>query len=312
MKVLVTGISGFVGLHLTEFLLKKKFKVVGTVFEAAESLGGLEEKIEIFKGDLLDPNFARTAIKKTNPNLIFHLASFTSPASSFGNPYQTLINNAGITINLLEAAKEVETRILIVGSADEYGLVGEEENPVKEDTPLRPANPYAVSKLTQDFLGLQYFLSYNLKIVRVRPGNQIGPGQRAEFVVSSFAKQIAAAEKGKQEPVIKVGNLEAVRDFTDVRDMVRAYHLAILNGKPGEVYNLGSGRGVKIREVLNKLICFSKVKVNVEQDPTKIRPVDMPKLIVDASRFKKLTGWQPKIGLDQSLLDILNCWRETG
>jgi len=312
MKALITGVSGFVGCHLAEFLLRKKLKVAGTVLNKAEFSSSYKNQIKILEGNLLDASFIHHVIKNIKPDLIFHLASFTSPAESFLDPTKVVLNNVHITINLLEAVKDTlreNSKILMVGSADEYGLVREEENPVKENSPLRPANPYSVSKLTQDFLGLQYFLAYNLQIVRVRPGNQIGPGQRTDFVVSSFAKQIAAAEKGKQEPVVKVGNLEAIRDFTDVRDMVQAYFLAILKGKSGEVYNLGSGRGVKIREVLNKLIEFSKVKVSVEQDSTKMRPVDIPKLVLDSSKFRKLTDWQPKIGIEQSLEDVLNYWR---
>ena len=313
MKVLVTGISGFVGPHLAEFLLEKKFRVTGTVKDRSENTLNFGNRIEIFSGDLLSGEFVYNLVKKSKPDLTFHLAAFTSPAESFEDPTKVVINNVQITINLLEALRKVgktDSRTLIVGSADEYGLVQERDNPVKEDAPLRPVNPYAVSKVAQDFLGLQYHLAYKLNTIRVRPGNQIGPGQRTDFVISSFAKQVAGAEKGKQRPVIKVGNLEVVRDFTDVRDMIKAYLLAVLQGKPGEVYNLGSGFGLAIREVLNRLVSLSKVKLKIKKDPARIRPLDVPKLIIDASKFKELTGWQPKIKIEQTLKDVLNYWRE--
>jgi len=315
MKALITGISGFVGYHLADFLLKEKFILSGTVLDSGEFPSKYEDRIKILEGDLQDTGFVSDLLKITKPDIIFHLASYTSPAESFTDPTKVIVNNILITTNLLEfVRKSVQNRprILIVGSADEYGLVREEENPVKEDTPLRPISPYSVSKLAQDYLGLQYHLAYKLNTIRVRPGNQIGPGQRADFVISSFAKQIVNAEKGKQQPVIKVGNLEAIRDFTDVRDMIKAYKLAILKGKPGEVYNMGSGKGFKISDILNKLIGFSKIKVEVQIDQARIRPLDIPKLVIDASKFSELTGWKPKIKIEQTLRDVLNYWRKNG
>jgi len=315
MKALITGISGFVGSHLADLLLKEKFILAGTVFDKKELPSNYENQIKIFEGDLQDTDFVSNLLKSTKPDTIFHLASYTSPAESFTDPTKVLVNNVLITTNLLEAVrKSVQNRprILIVGSADEYGLVREEENPVREDTPLRPVSPYSVSKLTQDYLGLQYYLAYKLNTIRVRPGNQIGPGQRTDFVISSFAKQIVEAEKGKQQPVIKVGNLDAIRDFTDVRDMIKAYKLAVLKGKPGEVYNIGSGKGFKISDILNKLIGFSKIEVEVEVDQTRIRPLDIPKLVIDTSKFNKLTGWKPKIKIEDTLNDVLNYWRKNG
>ena len=283
------------------------FEVFGIERNKATSDTG---ETRIFEGDLLDESFISKTISRTNPEYIFHLAAFTSPADSFVNPRETLLNNIGITVNLLEAAKDLQAKILMVSSAHIYGLVKEDENPVKEDTPLRPESPYAVSKLAQDFLALAYHNAYKMHIVRVRPSNQIGPGQRLGMVVPSFAMQIAEAEAGKRAPVLKVGNLEAIRDFTDVRDMVTAYYLAITKGKSGEVYNLGSGRGLQIKEILDKLIRFSNMKLKIEQDLAKKRPVDIPKLIIDATKFKKLTGWQPEIPISKSLEDTLNWWRK--
>lgn len=309
MKALITGISGFAGTYLTESLIAEGYEVFGVV--KSNQLGNQVTKkgVLLYKGDLLDQAFTNMLISKVKPDLVFHLASFTSPAESFTRPYETIINNIGITINLLESLSGTNAKILLVGSADEYGLVRPSETPVREDSPLRPTNPYAVSKISQDFLGLQYYLSKNMHVVRVRPGNHIGPGQRPDFVVAAFAKQIAEAEVGKKDSVIRVGNLEAIRDFTDVRDTVKAYILALLQGKSGEVYNLGSQKGLKIREILDKLIGLSKTRLTVEVDPSRRRSADTPKLIINTAKFRRLTGWKPKISMEQSLKDILDYWR---
>lgn len=307
MKALITGISGFVGFHLSELLLKEGYSVAGTVHSELE-IGNRDAQLH--RGDLLDEKFVKKTVSSVKPDLVFHLASLTNPVASFEDPAGTILNNVGITINILEAVKEINARTLIVSSAHVYGLVKEDENPIKEDNPLRPESPYAVSKLTQDFLGLQYHLAYKMPIVRVRPSNQIGPGQRPDLVVSSFAKQIAEAESGKREPVIKVGNLEAIRDFIDVRDIVHAYVLAILQGKGGEVYNLGSGKGLRISEILDKLVKLSKIKLKIEEEQARLRPVDTPKMVIDTSKFRKLTNWKPEITIDESLQDILNWWRK--
>jgi GDP-4-dehydro-6-deoxy-D-mannose reductase len=311
MKAFITGINGFVGTHLTQLLLKKRSKVFGTVLRGTKKGSELGEA-ELFEGDLLNSNFLERSLSSSNPDVIFHLASFTSPAESFADPAKILSNNIEITVNLLEAVRKVglDPTIILVCSADEYGSVKEKENPVSENNTLRPTNPYAVSKIAQDFLGFQYWNSYKLKIVRLRPGNQIGPGQSPSFVVSSFAKQIAFAEAGKENPTIKVGNLEAIRDFTDVRDMVEAYDSASLHGLAGEVYNLGSGKGYKIKEILNKLVGLAKVKLEIERDPKKIRPIDIPRIIIDSSKFRKISGWKPKISIEQTLEDTLNFWRK--
>lgn len=310
MKALITGIPGFVGRHLTNLLLKKGYQVGGTVRGETINLSEVDKKVKLFRGDLLDESFVKDALYTFEPDLIFHLASFTVPGASFAQPKETILNNVGVTINLLESAKALKARILLVSSAHVYGLVKEEENPVKENNPLRPESPYAVSKIAQDFLGLQYYLAYKMHIIRVRPSNQIGPGQRADFAVASFAKQIAEAEAGLREPMIKVGNLEAVRDFTDVRDMVQAYCIAILQSPAGEVYNLGSGEGLKVRDILDKLIRFSNVKIRICHDPTRIRTVDVPKLVIDYSKFNNLTGWHPEIPIEKSLEDVLDWWRK--
>jgi GDP-4-dehydro-6-deoxy-D-mannose reductase len=189
-------------------------------------------------------------------------------------------------------------------------LVRESEVPIKETNPLRPLSPYGVSKVSLDYLGYQYSQSYKMRIVRTRAFNHTGPRRGEVFVCSSFAKQIAQAEKGVKKPILLVGNLEAIRDFTDVRDMVRAYWLAISRGKPGEVYNIASGKGIKIADVLSMLVKMSKVRIEIKQDPARMRPSDVPILIGDSSKFRKATGWRPQISFKKTVKDILDYWRE--
>ena len=199
--------------------------------------------------------------------------------------------------------------IQIAGSSEEYGLVLPDEVPITESNPLRPLSPYAVSKVAQDMLAYQYFRSYGMKTIRTRGFNHTGPRRGDVFVSSNFAKQIASIEAGLQKPVIRVGNLEAVRDFTDVRDMVRAYWLAVTRATPGEVYNLGSGRGITIRELLDLLVGMSEVEVEVEIDPDRLRPSDVEVLLADSSKFRQETGWEPAIPLETTLADLLEFWR---
>jgi GDP-4-dehydro-6-deoxy-D-mannose reductase len=211
-------------------------------------------------------------------------------------------------VNILHTAARLQStaRILVIGSMDEYGRIDPRDLPIGEETPLRPDSPYGVSKIAQDFLGLQYFLSHQLNVVRVRPSNHIGPRQNEQFVTSNFAKQVAEIEIRAREPVLRVGNLDAQRDFTDVRDMVRAYFLALERGTPGEVYNIGSGRAVTIQAVVEMLLRQSRVAIRVQQDPARLRPSDTPTLICDAAKLRAQTGWTPTIPLEQSLRDILD------
>ncbi len=311
-KALITGISGFAGSYLSENLVDNGYRVSGS-FLTEDSLKNLpnKDKLSLHKVNLLEESLVDRLIKETKPDYVFHLAALTSPGISFDNPKDTFINNISAQINLLESIRKnnlLDTKILIVSSAEVYGLVSEEDLPIDEDTRFNPANPYAVSKLAQDFLGLQYFLSYKLNIVRVRPFNHIGPGQSPDFVVSSFAKRIAEIERGKEE-VMRIGNLTSKRDFTDVKDMVEAYRLALEKGKAGDVYNLGSGRSWEISEILKKLIGLSKSEIKTIEDPTLLRPSDNPELVCDYSKFEKLTGWQPQIPIEKTLVDTLNYWR---
>jgi GDP-4-dehydro-6-deoxy-D-mannose reductase len=247
------------------------------------------------------------------PDLVFHLAAQSFVPASWTSPAVTLEINIIGSCNLFEAirAAKIDPAIQIACSSEEYGLVKPEEVPIKETNPLRPLSPYGVSKLAMDYLGYQYFKSYGMRIVRTRGFNHTGPRRGEVFAESSFAKQIAEIEKGKREPVILVGNLEAKRDYTDVRDMVNGYFLAATKGEPGEVYNICSGRAVKISEVLDILLKMSRVKTKIVQDPTRMRPSDVPILQGDCSKFKRRTGWRPKIPLQKTLRDLLNYWRET-
>jgi GDP-4-dehydro-6-deoxy-D-mannose reductase len=223
-----------------------------------------------------------------------------------------MIINIMSQLNLFQAvlAANIRPRILVVGSYEEYGSLRPEELPAKETSPFRPTNPYGVSKIAQDMLGYQYFSSRGLYCVRVRPFNHLGPRQSETFVAPSFAKQVAEAEIGLREPVVRVGNLEAQRDFTDVRDIVRGYYLALLHGEAGEVYNLGSGRATSVQCILDFFLAHSKINLSVERDPSLLRPLDVPVTVCDFSKFREQTGWEPKIPLDQTLSDMLEYWRE--
>lgn len=314
-KALITGITGFAGGYLADHLLKKnQFEVSGT-YVSDDGLKNLENKdsLKLYKVNLLDEDATNKMIAYEKPEMIFHLAALTSAKLSFGSPRETFVNNVSAQINLLEAIKNNDlnnTKILVVSSAEVYGLVSKEDLPIDEDTPLRPTNPYAVSKLSQDFLALQYHLSHKLNIVRVRPFNHVGPRQSPQFVIAAFAKRIAEIEKGK-ENVMKVGNLESKRDFTDVRDIVRAYLLALEKGESGEVYNLGSGESHRISEILDMMRGMSDDEINVENDPSLIRPSDDPELLCDFSKFANLTGWKPEIPIEKTLKDTLEYFRGT-
>lgn len=321
-KILITGITGFAGSYLAEHLSKNNdYVIYGTYLSetSLENIKEIKDKLNLSKIDLMDSKAVNDLINLIKPDLIFHLAALTSPGDSFNNPSETMTNNITAQINLLEAINNnqlTDSRILIVSSGDIYGVVLESDLPINENVSFKPLNPYAVSKLAQDFLGLQYALSYKLGIIRVRPFNHIGPKQSPSFVVSSFAKKIAEIEKGlpagrqgEMEPVLKVGNLMAKRDFTDVRDMVIAYSLILEKGEIGEVYNIGSGISYKIEEILKKLLSFSKTKISVEEDQALFRPIDTPELRADSGKLKKVIDWTPKIPIDQTLKETLDYWR---
>lgn len=314
-KVLITGISGFAGSFLAEhLLLQKKYIISGTYLTEASlaNVAHIKKDLDLISINLLDKDKVFELVSTAQPDLIFHLAALSSPSDSFKSPAETITNNVAAQVNLLEAVYKknlINSRILITSSADIYGVVSEKDLPIDENTPFVPANPYAVSKITQDFLALQYFISYKLNIIRVRPFNHIGPRQAPGFVVSDFARRIAQIEKTQEKPILRVGNLTAKRDFTDVRDMVLAYVLALEKGSAGDVYNIGSGKAYSIEEILNIMLSIAKVKITVEEDPELIRPSDTPKLICDHQKFTKATAWEPTIGIKQTLKDTLDYWR---
>ena len=310
-RVFITGAGGFVGKHLLRYLSEKTdWELYGNAWQVSGSLDLPD--VRWLAVDLTKREETAKAVAEVKPDFVFHLAAQSNVQRAFQDPEGTIVNNIVSELNLLEALRKAapEARIMITCSSEQYGLVRPEDIPIDEDTPFRPNNPYAVSKVAQDTLGLQHFLSYGQKTIRVRPFNHIGPGQTEHFVTAAFARQVALIEAGKQEPVIYVGNLEAERDFTDVRDMVRAYHLAITMGEPGEVYNIGYGKGLSIQWVLDTLIDISSVKVEVRQDPARMRPSDIPTLVCNPAKFHARTGWQPSIPIEQTLKDILDYWRE--
>jgi len=309
LRSLVTGVSGFAGSHLADCLVtgSPASEVWGCDFRSSRQPYHPAE-LKILSADLRDPDATRAILDHVRPDRIYHLAARAYVGESWANPWEVLETNLRSQVNLFEAvlASQSQPRILVLGSAEEYGRIPAADLPVRETCPLRPDSPYGVSKVGQDLLGLQYYLSHQLPVVRVRPFNHIGPRQSGQFVAPAFASQIAAIEAGRQAPVMRVGNLEARRDFTDVRDMVRAYVLALDQGEPGEVYNIGSGRSHPIQAVLDILLGFSRVKIKVETDLPRLRPSDALDMVCDASKFRACTGWEPRITLEQSLRDLLD------
>lgn len=315
MRALITGITGFAGSHLTEYLLAEhpQVEVWGTYRwrSRMDNILHLEDRIRLVECDLRDATAVSRALEQSRPDYIFHLAAQSFVPSSWIAPNETLVTNVTGQVNLFEAVRSLglDPVIQIACSSEQYGLVHSDEVPIKETNPLRPLSPYAVSKVAQDLLGYQYFQSYGLKAVRTRGFNHTGPRRGHVFVTSNFCSQVAAIELGQREPVIKVGNLDALRDFTDVRDMVRAYWLAVTRAKPGEVYNIATGVGIRIGDMLEKVLSLAKVKVRVETDPERLRPSDVEILIGDASKFRADTGWEPRIPFDQTVSDLLDDWR---
>ena len=312
MRVLITGVAGFVGGHMVDLL---RAEAPGAVVLGLDKQPGPRARslnIEVVQTDLEDASAVRESFARLGPDRVVHLAAQSSPQRSWDDPERTLRTNVLGMLNLLEAARALPAppRILAIGSADEYGLVRPQDVPLREDAPLRPASPYAASKVAQGFLALQYALSPGLPVMRTRTFHHTGPRRGEQFAESSFARQLAEIEAGQRPPRLEVGNLDAVRDFTDVRDVVRAYWALLERGTPGEVYNVCSGRGVKLRELLDGLIALSGLPVEVHVDPARLRPADAPALVGDPSRLRAATGWEPRIPLERTLRDLLDYWRE--
>jgi GDP-4-dehydro-6-deoxy-D-mannose reductase len=309
-RILITGVTGFVGPHLARFLLDKNDVILfGTSLNKHDNV---PEGITCLPMNLTDSASVYETIAKSRPDIIFHLAAQSSVAYSWEKPAYTLDVNVLGTIHLFEAVRQLHLNpiIQIACSSEQYGLVSPEDLPVTEQTSFHPLSPYAVSRLTVDLMSYQYFKSYGLKTIRTRAFNHTGPGQLDQFVCSRFAKKIAEIEKGLEPPMLRVGNLDAIRDFTDVRDVVRAYSLCVEQGEPGEAYVIASGAGRTIANVLQMLLSLSTVTIQISTDPDLLRPSDVPVLYGDSQKCFQVTGWKPTITFEQTLSDLLNYWRK--
>lgn len=316
MRVLVTGISGFIGSHLAEYLTQAlpNVELFGLVRPRAcvTTLKKVVDRIKVVEADVRDQASVLKALSEIRPERIFHLAGQSAVEASFRVPAETFSINALGTVNLLEALLELQINpvVLIASSAEVYGLAYADELPLKETAAFRPLSPYGVSKATQDLLGFQYYKSYGLKVIRARIFNTLGPRQPVYYQASSLARQIAEIEKKKREPVLKVGNLETKKDYTDIRDLVRALWLISEKSEPGEVLNLGSGQAWSGNEILKLMLGMTRAKLVLETEDKKSTWPEPPILLADISRLVRLTGWKPQISLKQSVLDLINYWRE--
>lgn len=313
-KVLITGITGFVGSHLAEYLLKKGYTVYGITRwrSRTDNIDHFKDKLEVFNADIRDGYSLQRVFKEINPDYCFHLAAQSFVLESWNSPLETLGTNILGTVNMLEAIRLSSPNCItvIAGSSEEYGLVFPNETPIKEINLLRPMSPYGISKVAVDKLGCLYHMSYKLKIIVTRAFNHTGPRRGEVFATSNFAKQIAEIEAGKKEPILHVGNLEAQRDWADVRDVVKAYYLAATKGSYGEVYNICSENTIQVGKMLSMLIAMSNKNIEIKQDPNRMRPSDVPILLGDCTKFREKTGWRPEIPFEQTLRDLLNYWRE--
>lgn len=309
-RVLITGATGFVGSYLAELLLEKNCEVWGTGLPGEKY--GLPADTIVRPLDLNRKEDLSSLIKECKPEFIYHLAAQSSVGRSWQDPLQTMQINLEGCINLLEVLHrlKIDCKVLLTGSGEEYGPVQQIDLPIKETRTPDPRNPYSLSKLFQTLTGLYYFNSFGMKIYLARAFNHTGPRQNKGFVVPDFASQIAAIEAGRQEAIIKVGNLSAQRDFSDVRDVVAAYWQILETGQPGIIYNIGSGKPTSIQEILDILISLSEIPVQVEIDPEKFRPIDVPVIYSDISNIKSAIGWQPRINLEETIKDTLNYWRK--
>jgi GDP-4-dehydro-6-deoxy-D-mannose reductase len=315
MRVLITGITGFVGSHLAEYALAAGAEVIGTV-RARSRLDHIEafrRRLHLVESDLRDASSVRSLVRDMRPDWIFHLAAQSYVPASFNAPSECVQTNIACQMNLLEALRmeALGPRFLAVGSSEEYGLVEEHETPIVETHPLRPLSPYAVSKVAQDMLGYQYWRSYGIPIIRTRAFNHSGPRRGEVFATSNFARQVAEIEAGTRPPVIEVGNLDARRDFSDVRDIVRGYWSLLDRGQAGEVYNLCSGQAWAIGDVLQFLVAASKTSdVTIRPRADRMRPSDVPLLVGDAGKILRTTGWKTEIRFEDTLRDLLDYWRQ--
>ncbi len=312
MRVLITGATGFVGTHLRRHLLSSTdWDIVGTAFPSLPTDPTPSSREELILLDLRDAEATHAALAESPPDYVIHLAAQAHVPTAYKDPWATLLNNILGQLNLFESclALKINPRIIVVGSGEEYGRATQADLPLVEDHPLHPENPYSVSKVTQDVMGYQYFISFGLPVIRVRPFNHVGPGQSPRFVLPAFASQVAEIEAGRRGPLLRVGNLTPERDFTDVRDVVRAYRLLLLHGTAGEVYNVASGRPYAIQSIVDELRAKSSTEIKVEVDPERYRPADIPIIYGSAEKLKRDTGWIAEIPMSQTIDDVLAEWR---
>lgn len=308
-KALIIGGAGFVGSYLANELMKNHAMAVYVTKLPHEELE--IDGAQIYNLNILDRDEIVSLLYQIRPDYIIHLAAQSSVSVAWKNPGLTVDVNIKGSLNVMDAARELfyKPNILMIGSGEEYGHIKAEEVPIKENNHLRPGNIYAATKACQNMISNIYAQAYNMNIMMVRAFNHIGPCQSPIFVVSDFCKQIVEIEKGKKEPVMYVGNLAAKRDFTDVRDVVRAYALLVQKGRAGETYNVGSGHAYAISEILDMIISFSTVDIRIEIDSNKIRPVDVPIIEADITKLNQATGWRPIIPIQQTIQDTLDYWR---
>lgn len=311
-RVLITGAGGFVGPYLIKELQNQTgTEIFASIYSPSSDITKLLPEDHIIAGDLTSYEYTKQLISISKPEIIYHLASLSIVGNSVENASRVLTSNITLQYNLLEAMRAYapESRLVAICSANEYGYVAGSELPIKETQPLRPLNPYAVSKVTQEMLSLQYHRSYGLDVVVLRPFNHTGAGQTEHFVVPALAKQFVEIERNLKAPTIHVGNLDTVRDFTDVHDMVRAYILAASCCESGEVYNIGAGRGSSIGKIIELLQEISKLKVEIEEEQSRTRSSDVPVLVADSSKFREITGWEPNITFKETLRSVLEYYR---
>ena len=311
MKALIIGGGGFVGPYLVNHLvndLKWEVTVTKTAKEALEM-----DNANVVNLDILDKAQIGEVLSKEQPDYIFHLAAQSSVAYSWKNPALTIDVNVKGCVNVLDAVRDCDkkARVLLIGSGEEYGHIRQGECPITEENNVRPGNIYAATKSCQNMLGKVYADAYDMDIMMVRAFNHIGPNQTPMFVVADFCKQVADIEKGEKEPVMYVGNLSAKRDFTDVRDVVKAYALLVQKGKRGETYNVGTGHALAIQEILDMIVSMSDKQIEVKVDPNKLRPVDVPIIEPDITKINGCTGWKPEIDIKQTLQQTLDYWRKS-
>ena len=324
MKAFITGITGMVGSHLAEFLLEETdWEIHGLIrwrspLDNIESLvSRINEKDRVFLhyGDLRDSQSLDLVVEKIRPDYTFHLAAQSYPKTSFDAPLDTYATNISGTSSLLEALKKYSPKsvIHVCASSEVFGRVSKDKLPINEECSFHPASPYAISKIGTDLVGRFYAEAYDMKVMSTRMFTHTGPRRGDVFAESTFAKQIAMAEKGIIEPIIKVGNLDSMRTIADVRDAVRAYYMLVtVNPTSGEYYNIGGTHSCTIGQILNDLISLSTIKdkIIIEQDPDRLRPIDADLQIPDTTKFRKHTGWEPEYTYEQTISDLLEYWRK--